>query len=216
MAIVTGVEEQCPVTIEWACHQSTAILDLTNLIRPSGQQIFQLWLCALNLLPGVVNFFWQRNSDCWEKIAFKDFKLCLHFDWMTLLKVNGHLQHEIGSLVNSSWCYVYGQMLLHNINAHSNILKLLSLNKIKPNDVTIHSYLATNFPFRLKVRYSKRKVYALLDKVMSRNQWHIGVHQHHLMFKGHWRAPHETIYSHKKKMCLEKNHFHWVISCFIS
>ena len=126
---------------------------------------------------------------------------------MTLLKVNGHLQHEIGSLVNSSWCYVYGQMLLHNINAHSNILKLLSLNKIKPNDVTIRSYLATNFPFRLKVRYSKRKVYALLDKVMSRNQWHIGVHQHHLMFKGHWRAPHETIYSHKKKVCLEKKPF---------
>ena len=44
----------------------------------------------------------------------------------------------------------------------------------------------------------------LLDKVMSRNQWHIGVHQHHLMFKGHWRAPHETIYGHKKKVCLDK------------
>ena len=25
----------------------------------------------------------------------------------------------------------------------------------------------------------------LLDKVMSRNQSHIGMHQHHLMFKGH-------------------------------
>ena len=44
----------------------------------------------------------------------------------------------------------------------------------------------------------------LLDKVMSRNQWHIGVHQRHLMFKGHWRAPHETKYGHKKKVCLDK------------
>ena len=43
-----------------------------------------------------------------------------------------------------------------------------------------------------------------LDKVMSCNQWHIGVHQRHLMFKGHWRAPHETIYGHKKKLCLDK------------
>ena len=25
---------------------------------------------------------------------------------------------------------------------------------------------------------------SLLDKVMLRNQWHIGVHQRHLMFKG--------------------------------
>ena len=25
---------------------------------------------------------------------------------------------------------------------------------------------------------------SLLDKVMSRNQWHIGIHQHHIMFKG--------------------------------
>ena len=50
------------------------------------------------------------------------------------------------------------------------------------------------------------KIYhhSLLDKVMSRNQWHIGVHQRHLMFKGHWRAPHETIYGHKKKVCLDK------------
>ena len=32
---------------------------------------------------------------------------------------------------------------------------------------------------------------------MSCSQWHIGVHQHHLIFKGHWRAPHETI-------CLDK------------
>ena len=45
---------------------------------------------------------------------------------------------------------------------------------------------------------------SLLDKVMSRNQWHIGVHQHHLLFKGHWRAPHKTIYGHKKKVCLDK------------
>ena len=45
---------------------------------------------------------------------------------------------------------------------------------------------------------------SLLDKMMSQNQWHIGVHQHHLMFKGHWRAPHETIYGHKKKVCLDK------------
>ena len=30
--------------------------------------------------------------------------------------------------------------------------------------------------------------HTLLDKVMSHNQWHIGVHQHHLMFKGHWKS----------------------------
>ena len=40
---------------------------------------------------------------------------------------------------------------------------------------------------------------------MSRNQWHIGVHQRHLMFKGHCRAPHETIYGHKKKVWLDEN-----------
>ena len=45
---------------------------------------------------------------------------------------------------------------------------------------------------------------SLLDKVMSRNQWHIGVHQRHLMFKGHWRTPHQTIYAHKRKVCLDK------------
>ena len=39
----------------------------------------------------------------------------------------------------------------------------------------------------------------LLDKMMSCNQWHIGVHQRHLMFKNHWRVPHETIYGHKKE-----------------
>ena len=44
---------------------------------------------------------------------------------------------------------------------------------------------------------------SLLDKVMSRNQWHIGVHQYHLMFKCYWRAPHETIYGHKKEVCLD-------------
>ena len=26
-----------------------------------------------------------------------------------------------------------------------------------------------------------------------------------ILFKFHWRAPHETIYGHKKKMCLEQN-----------
>ena len=46
------------------------------------------------------------------------------------------------------------------------------------------------------------KYQSLLDTVMSRNQWHIKVHRCHLMFKGHWRAPHETIYGHKKKVCL--------------
>ena len=45
---------------------------------------------------------------------------------------------------------------------------------------------------------------SLLDKVMLHNQWHIGVCQHHLMFKGHWRAPYETIYGHKKKVSLDK------------
>ena len=45
---------------------------------------------------------------------------------------------------------------------------------------------------------------SLLEQVMSRNQWHIGVHQHHLMFKGHWRVPHETIYGYKKKVCLNE------------
>ena len=39
---------------------------------------------------------------------------------------------------------------------------------------------------------------------MLHNQWHIGEHQHHLMFKCHSRAPHETIYGHKKKVCLDK------------
>ena len=39
---------------------------------------------------------------------------------------------------------------------------------------------------------------------MSHNQWHIGVQECHLMFKGPWRAPHKTIYGHKKKVCLDK------------
>ena len=46
--------------------------------------------------------------------------------------------------------------------------------------------------------------YSLLDKVMSHNQWHTGMHQCYLMFKVHWRAPHKTIYGHKKKVCLDK------------
>ena len=45
---------------------------------------------------------------------------------------------------------------------------------------------------------------SLLDKVMLRNQWHIRVHQHHLMFKGHRWAPHKTIYGYQKKVCLDK------------
>ena len=39
---------------------------------------------------------------------------------------------------------------------------------------------------------------------MSHNQWHIGMQECHVMFKGHCRAPHETIYGHKKKVCLDK------------
>ena len=35
----------------------------------------------------------------------------------------------------------------------------------------------------------------LLDKVMPRNQWHIRLHQRHLM----------VIYGHKKEVCLEQN-----------
>ena len=43
--------------------------------------------------------------------------------------------------------------------------------------------------------------FLLLDKVMSRNKWLVRVHQCHLMFEG----PHEIIYGHKKKVCLEQN-----------
>ena len=58
-------------------------------------------------------------------------------------------------------------------------------------------WLATNY-------CDKRLRGPLLDKVMSQCQWHIAVPQLHLMFKGQWRAPHKTIYGHKKKVCLDK------------
>ena len=55
---------------------------------------------------------------------------------------------------------------------------------------------------------------SLLNKVMS----HIGAQECNLML----RVPNETIYGHKKKVCLEKNVsigpivWNKVISCFIS
>ena len=54
------------------------------------------------------------------------------------------------------------------------------------------------------LKFQTSRIYPLLDKVMSRNQTHVGVHQGHLMFKGHWRAPYETIFGHKKKVYLDK------------
>ena len=46
-----------------------------------------------------------------------------------------------------------------------------------------------------------RKLGALLDKVMSRNQWHIGAKERHLMLKELHMRP----YMVKKKVCLEQN-----------
>ena len=39
-------------------------------------------------------------------------------------------------------------------------------------------------------------LFSLLDKVVSRNQWHIAVQEHHLMFKDPYMVT-------KKKVCLE-------------
>ena len=61
-----------------------------------------------------------------------------------------------------------------------------------------------DYMYKSSEQFWTSSVNSLLDKVMSCNQWHIGVHQHHLMFKGHWRAPHKTLYGHKKKVCLDK------------
>ena len=36
----------------------------------------------------------------------------------------------------------------------------------------------------VQVKFNSRKSKSSLGKVMLRNQWHIGVHEHHLMFKG--------------------------------
>ena len=62
------------------------------------------------------------------------------------------------------------------------------------------------FPWGFSSDYKRfiEELNSLLDKVMLRNQWHIRVHQHHLMFKGHRWAPHKTIYGYQKKVCLDK------------
>ena len=39
------------------------------------------------------------------------------------------------------------------------------------------------------------QVFSLLDKVMSRNQWHIGVQERHLLFKGPMQLKHNVLVS---------------------
>ena len=50
---------------------------------------------------------------------------------------------------------------------------------------------------------------------MSRNQWHIGVHQRHLCLKV-TKELHTRPYMVTKRRCVWTKHFQWVISCFIT
>ena len=83
-----------------------------------------------------------------------------------------------------------------------------------------HGSWQASFPHRQQSTQSgfetqDRCHHTLLDKVMSRNQWHIGVQEHHLMFK--------DLYMVIKRWCVWNKTFllcaivwNKVISCFIS
>ena len=75
-------------------------------------------------------------------------------------------------------------------------------------DVKITSWFALLFCF-FRTWDNIRKYNPLLDKVMSRNQWHIGVHQCHLILKVTEELL-TSLYMVTKRRCVWIKHYHWL------